>query len=129
MKNGVDKPWWLTPSPGDAYRDQPRLLSELGLDSITTARILEWFALKIWVGLEEGSGEREYYGKSYDPLKIELSTSGGGVAHSYVFNLRDGGRHHGFQSLEELEMALTEELIKGVEWAGRWAVENAQEEK
>jgi hypothetical protein len=122
----TSRPWFFTPAEGDeSCRSQPRLLTELGLDSLTVARILEWFALKIWVAGEEGSGEREYHGKSYDPLKIELDSGGGGVAHSYVFNLRDGGRHHGFQSLEELEIALTEELIGVVEWAGRWALEKA----
>ena len=72
-------------------------------------KVLEWFAKKLWVLLEEGSGESDYYGKSYDPLEIN-----GNIAHSYVFDLRDGGRQHPFKNLEELEIMLMEYGIKQI---------------
>jgi 3-dehydroquinate synthetase len=68
--------------------------------------VLAWFARKLWVLLEEGSGDPDYYHKSYDPLSIE-----GNTAHSYVFSLRDGGRHHNFETLEDLEKMLIDEGI------------------
>ncbi len=68
--------------------------------------VLEWFARKLWVILEEGSGDPDYYGKSYDPLTIDREK---GVAHSYVFNLSEvGGRHHPFESLLDLEALLVQ---------------------
>lgn len=109
------------PAPDRRY-DTP--LAEIGLDTLQRAKVLEWFARKIWVGSEEGSGEREYCCKSYDPLTIELSTDGGGVAHSYVFNFHDGGRHHVFDSLDQLEDWLLEELIGSHEWCYRWGKES-----
>lgn len=79
---------------------------------LTQARAIEWLALKFYVLLVEMDGDGDYGGKSYDPMTIDLNTNGGGTAHSYVFNLRDGGRHHGFQDLASLETALWEEAIK-----------------
>ena len=71
--------------------------------------VLEWFARKLWVLLEEGSGESDYYGKMYDPLVIE-----GRTAHSYVFDFEDGGRHHPFKSLAHLEKMLMDEGVKRI---------------
>lgn len=68
--------------------------------------VLCWFARKIWVILEESSGKPYYYGKSYDPLYLEDNT-----AHSYVFELEDGGRHHAFRDLAHLEQMLVNEAI------------------
>ena len=49
--------------------------------------------------------------KSYDPLTIE-----GDIAHSYVLNFNDGGRHHKLSLKDIKEMALKEfvELIKEI---------------
>lgn len=47
--------------------------------------------------------------KSYDPLTIE-----GNVAHSYVFDLEDGGRHHQFENCVALVDALTNEIIQKI---------------
>jgi len=44
--------------------------------------------------------------KAYDPLTIENNT-----AHSYVFNLQDGGRHHPFESLEQLRIDILSETV------------------
>ena len=68
--------------------------------------ILEWLARRLWILLEESTGDPEYYCKSYDPLVIELTE-----AYSYVFDLEDGGRHHAFESLEHLERMLMDEAI------------------
>lgn len=72
--------------------------------------ILEWFAYKLWVLLEEGSGEPDYYCKAYDPLIIE-----GNIAHSYVFDLEGGGRHHPFKDLKHLEKMLMNESISRIQ--------------
>lgn len=72
---------------------------------------LEWLARKLWVILEESSGEPDYYGKMYDPLYVELEDK---KAHSYVFDLEDGGRHHKFTSLSDLEKQLIQEAIKTI---------------
>lgn len=45
--------------------------------------------------------------KSYDPLLIE-----GNTAHSYVYDLADGGRHHKFKSLNDLERMMIDEIKK-----------------
>lgn len=68
--------------------------------------VLEYLARKLWVVLEERSGEPDYYGKSYDPLVI-----GQGVAHSYVFELSGDGRHHPFKTLAELKEMLVKAAI------------------
>lgn len=83
-------------------------LDDLPLTDDQKALVLEWFARKLWVILEEGSGEPDYYGKSYDPLVIDLEEK---QAHSYVFHLSDGGRHHPFADLLELEEKLKQEGI------------------
>lgn len=86
-------------------------LDDLPLDDMQKVLVLEWFARKLWVMLEEGGGEPDYYGKGYDPLVIDLE---GKEAHSYVFDLDDGGRHHPFESLLELEEKLKQEGIKRI---------------
>lgn len=93
------------------YLEKPHRVSDLGLDPLQQARVLEWYANRILVASEEATGEPDYCGKSYDPLTIELDTRGGGTAHSYIFDFRDGGRHHPFHSLNELETWLQEEAI------------------
>lgn len=84
-------------------------IDDLPLNYEQKCRVLEWFARKLWVMIEEGSGDPDYYCKSYDPLVIEGTT-----AHSYVFGLDDGGRHHKFNSLEHLEKMLVDEGIKQI---------------
>ena len=81
-------------------------INDIDVSEEIKKNILEWFARKLWILLEEGSGEPDYYHKSYDPLTIE-----GNTAHSYVFGFRDGGRHHPFKNLSELEEMLMEEGI------------------
>ncbi len=84
-------------------------INDLPLTEDQKCRVLEWFARKLWVLLEESSGSPHYYGKSYDPLVVENNT-----AHSYVFDLEDGGRHHAFYDLEHLEKMLLDEGIRRI---------------
>jgi len=81
-------------------------IEDLPLDFLEKCAVLEWFARRLWVILEESSGHPDYYCKSYDPLVIDIAE-----AHSYVFDLEDGGRHHTFESLEHLERMLMDETI------------------
>jgi hypothetical protein len=84
-------------------------INDLPLSADQKEMVLEWYARKIWTLIETAEGEPDYHGKSYDPLVIE-----GGVAHSYVFYFSDGGRHHKFTSLLELERMLNDEILKEV---------------
>lgn len=84
-------------------------IDDLDLSHYQKIQVLEWFARKLWTLLEEGSGDPDYYCKSYDPLLIE-----GNTAHSYVFDLEDGGRHHQFKDLEHLESMLMDEGISSI---------------
>lgn len=93
-----------------------RRLAETPFTDEQKAIILEWYAWKIWSALEEGSGEPDYYHKSYDPMEIDLIEK---IAHSYVFDLEDGGRHHPFKNLEHLEEMMDAELIKRIKALAR----------
>ena len=84
-----------------------RNINDLPLNDEQKKFVLEWFAYKLWEIIEEGGGDPEYYGKSYDPLTIE-----GNIAHSYVFDLEDGGRHHEFRDFRHLEEMLVNEGVK-----------------
>lgn len=86
-------------------------LADLDLTPEQQVKVLEWLAYKIWIITEEGSGDRDYYKKSYDPLTIELDKH---LAHSYVFSLSGYGRHHPFESLEDLEKMLVDVAIDRV---------------
>lgn len=68
--------------------------------------VLEWFAQKIWKTLDEPG-----HCKTYDPLIIA-----GNTAHSYVFNLNTGGRHHPFTDLKQLEELLCKEMQNNAEY-------------
>jgi len=82
-------------------------INDLPLAEEQKRYVLEWYARKLWEIAEEGIyGDGDYYGKHYDPLVIE-----GNIAHSYVFDLGDGGRHHPFDTLAELEAALTKDVV------------------
>lgn len=66
--------------------------------------VVEWLANKYWqilldLNIQDG------HCKSYDPLLIE-----GGTAHSYVFDLEDGGRHHDFRDLNHLVKMLDSDM-------------------
>jgi len=103
------------PQPATIERDGTNrmfTLDDLPLDDTQKGLVLEWFTRKLWVMLEEGSGEPDYYGKMYDPLVIDLEAK---EAHSYVFDLPDGGRHHPFSDLLDLEEKLKQEGIRRIQ--------------
>jgi hypothetical protein len=68
----------------------------------------------------------ETHGKSYDPLTIERSERGQ-IAHSYAFDLWDGGRHHYLEgkSNEDLAKAMYEETLADIRSLG-WTVRREQ---
>lgn len=47
--------------------------------------------------------------KIYDPITIE-----GNIAHSYVFEFNDGGRHHSFGKLEDLMEMARKEIARSI---------------
>ena len=102
-------------------------IDDLPLTEEQKVHVLEWFAWKIWRICEEAGGDPDYGGKSYDPLEIELMANGSGIAHSYVFDLGDGGRHHPFVSLVELEKRLEKEAIEEIRELMEWAREEGEE--
>lgn len=68
--------------------------------------VLEWFAHKLCDIVVDSEIDEDPRYKSYDPLTIE-----GNTAHSYAFELGDGGRHHDFTDLRSLEDRLVNELV------------------
>lgn len=83
-------------------------IDDLELDDLQKANVLEWFARKVWVMIEESSGDPDYYAKSYDPLTIDLESK---EAMSYIFHLETGGTVHPFTNLVEIEDSITKEAI------------------
>lgn len=84
-------------------------LKTLHLTPQQYAGVLEWYACKMF-GAAMAAELDDGYCKSYDPLTIEIG-SNGVVAHSYVFDFHDGGRHHRFESLDALEEGLDKQLL------------------
>jgi hypothetical protein len=80
-------------------------IDDLPLTSAQKERVLEWFARKIATVMGKVTGYHPC-SKSYDPLMIEDN-----IAHSYAFELEDGGRHHDFNDLKHLEKMMVNELI------------------
>ena len=72
-----------------------------------TNRDVEFYAQALWDLLMELDGDGHC--KIYDPLTIE-----GKTAHSYVFDLNDGGRHHPFKNLEQLRNDLLKEAVEKI---------------
>jgi hypothetical protein len=73
--------------------------------------VLEYLARKLWTILIR-TDLMDDYGKSYDPLIIE-----GNIAHSYVFDMEDGGRHHSFKDYKHLEEMLMNDTITRINHA------------
>ena|GEM_PF-5062400 len=96
----------LTETSAARGSNQYYTVDDLPFGFLEKCAALEWLARHLWVILEESSGRSGYHCKSYDPLVIEMTE-----AHSYVFHLGDGGRHHSFESLERLEEMLMDETI------------------
>ena len=102
----------LKPSP---YRD----IDDLQLNDAQKAAVMEWLAMQMWHVMERLT-ENSYYGKSYDPLLIDLEN---GVMRSYVFDFKDGGRTHPFESFKDTQDDIVNEVVEYVaEWHG-WTVQ------
>ena len=81
-------------------------ISDLPLTGDEKEMVLEYLAhqlLKIRVAIDA----TDYGGKSYDPLIID-----GKIAHTYLFDLEDGGRHHPFRTYDHLQTMMINETIK-----------------
>jgi len=79
-------------------------------DGAITAAEVEAYASACWdilLGLEIQCG----HSKSYDPMTIDETKK---VAHSYVFDLWDGGRHHQYESLEQVWEAVRKETLEAI---------------
>lgn len=51
------------------------------------------------------------YCKSYDPMTIDEYRK---VAHSYIFDLWDGGRHHPYKNLEQIKNGVFNETMDDI---------------
>lgn len=85
-----------------------------GKTEITTdiACFIEGYAMALAKMMGELTCE-PLYGKSYDPMTIE-----GNTAHSYIFDMKDGGRHHDltlYKDVGEILDILLKETIVWVE--------------
>jgi hypothetical protein len=63
-----------------------------------TAAECEAFCAGVYMAWQD-STDKDYYQKMYDPMTIDEDKK---IAHSYVFDLNDGGRHHSYESLEQV---------------------------
>lgn len=96
----------------ERYSNRFFSIDDLPLSDAQKRCVLEWFARKCWIIIEEGTGDKDYYGKSYDPLVIHPTQN---EAWSYVFRLHDGGRRHAFSSLSDIEDAIVQEVIEEID--------------
>lgn len=93
-------------------------IDDLPLSEEQKAMVLTWFARKLWILQVEGiNGDDFYYGKSYDPLSIDLKEK---VAHSYVFSLENSERQHSFENLQHLEKMLMDEILEQMKFSLGW---------
>jgi len=83
-------------------------VDDLPLREYQKRYVLEWLAWKFY-GLLIKLGIEDGYCKSYDPLLIEDDK-----CHSYVFDLGNGGRHHPYRNLREIEDKLFNEVVKRI---------------
>lgn len=79
-----------------AFRD----IDELPLSTLQKRCVLEWFAFNVL----KMTDCLDLCSKHYDPMFIEDRE-----AHSYAFNLENGGRHHSYTSLKHLESMILDE--------------------
>lgn len=76
-------------------------------EKILTARDLEFYTQGIWDLWVMLTGESHC--KYYDPMTINADEK---IAHSYVLDLQDGGRHHPYQALDILQADILSEFAK-----------------
>lgn len=85
-------------------------IDELPLTELQKACVLEWVAQKLTNTKYAEDEDIWQCGKSYDPLSIDTKRK---VAHSYVMDMHDGGRHHPFNKMSEVEGAIFAEFFLG----------------
>lgn len=93
----------------DNFTNEMYSIDDLPLNREQKEYVLEYLARKYIDVISHICGESPC-AKMYDPLVIE-----GNTAHSYAFDFLDGGRHHKFETLEQLETWLTDEVKKEVD--------------
>lgn len=84
-------------------------IDELPLTENQKACVLEWVAQRLSVTDFAQTNDIWQCGKSYDPLSIDVEEK---VAHSYMMDMKDGGRHHPFNKMSEIENAIFKEFFE-----------------
>jgi hypothetical protein len=86
-------------------RNKYQTIDDIPITPEQKMMVLAWFAEKLYE-IELAALEIDSSRKVYDPLSFW-----DGEAHSYVFDLEDGGRHHKYDSLGHLEAMLVNEVV------------------
>ena len=76
-----------------------------------TALILEGYALALTDMMYRLDGDSPC-SKPYDPMRIEHPR----LAHSYAFDMKDGGRHHDLSDYKDLGEIMDTLLQEAVDW-------------
>lgn len=84
-------------------------IDELPLTEYQKACVLEWLAQKLEQTQYAENEDIWQYGKSYDPLTIDVENK---VAHSYVMDMADGGRHHSYGNMSDIEHYIFNEFFQ-----------------
>lgn len=90
-----------------SYNYPLEILSKQEVD-FEAARFIEGYAMALSDVIYHLTGE-SICGKSYDPMLIE-----GNTAHSYAFDMKDGGRHHDlskYKNVGDILQTLLDETI------------------
>ena len=77
----------------------------------STALILEGYALALTDMMYRMDGDSPC-SKSYDPMWIEHPQ----LAHSYAFNMKDGGRHHDLSDYRDIGEIMDVLLEEAIDW-------------
>ena len=88
----------------DAWANPYYSIDDLPFTQTQKEIALEWLAWQLEKLRKKIYGEW-HSSKTYDPLFIQDRT-----AHSYAFDLWDGGRHHEFKSFEQLQDGMLDEF-------------------
>jgi len=86
-------------------------IDDLKLPKEQKKRVLEWYARKLWHILRQ-LDISDGHCKMYDPLLFDTEKK---VVHSYIFDLWDGGRHHPYETLKQVEDGITKEVITEIQ--------------
>jgi hypothetical protein len=100
-----EKKWQCYGLSGCCWWDN---IDELPLTESQKACVLEWVAQKLQQTKYAEENDIWTCGKSYDPLSIDVK---GKVAHSYVIDFEDGGRHHPFENMKYIEDGIFNEFF------------------